>query len=132
MLPIICGWRYFPNRRGLISGLTIGGYGFGSFIFNFVCKAIANPNNLKPTVISIEDGKSVKYFDSEVADKVPLMLQVLAACYCGLGILATVLIKFPAEIDPEKLESTLAAEDAKEGKLVQVIIATPAKECQSM
>lgn len=132
MLPIICGWRYFPNRRGLISGLTIGGYGFGSFIFNFVCKAIANPNNLKPTVISIEDGKSVKYFDSEVAEKVPLMLQVLAACYCGLGILATVLIKFPAEIDPEKLESTLAAEDAKEGKPVQVMIATPAKECQSM
>lgn len=74
MLPIICGWRYFPNRRGLISGLTIGGYGFGSFIFNFVCKAIANPENEKAHVIEIEDGKTVKYFDSKVGDKVPLML----------------------------------------------------------
>lgn len=51
MLPIICGWRYFPNRRGLVSGLTIGGYGFGSFIFNFVCRAIANPKNLAPELI---------------------------------------------------------------------------------
>lgn len=74
MLPIICGWRYFPNRRGLVSGMTIGGYGFGSFIFNFVCKAIANPNNIKPTIAELEGTKTVKYFDHTVGDKVPTML----------------------------------------------------------
>lgn len=74
MLPIICGWRYFPDKRGIVSGVTIGGYGFGSFIFNFVCKAIANPNNEKPSVIAHEDGKDVKYFDSKVGEKVPEML----------------------------------------------------------
>ncbi|CAK89915.1 unnamed protein product (macronuclear) [Paramecium tetraurelia] len=116
MLPIICGWRYFPNRRGLVSGMTIGGYGFGSFIFNFVCKAVANPNNLKPSVIEVEDGKDVKYFDSEVGDKVPLMLQVLAASYFGLGIIATIMVRYPAEIDPDKMLATLEAEEKKKRK----------------
>jgi hypothetical protein len=74
MLPIICGWRYFPDKRGIVSGVTIGGYGFGSFIFNFVCKAVANPDNEKPSVVFHEDGKDVKYFDSKVGDKVPEML----------------------------------------------------------
>jgi hypothetical protein len=68
MLPIICGWRYFPNRRGIVSGITIGGYGFGSFIMNFICKAIANPDNEHASVAVIEDGKTVKYFDSKVGD----------------------------------------------------------------
>lgn len=74
MLPILCGWRYFPDKRGIVSGLTIGGYGFGSFIFNFVCKAIANPDNVHPDVIEVEDGKNVKYYDNRVGDKVPEML----------------------------------------------------------
>lgn len=68
MLPIVCGWRYFPDHRGLVSGMIIGGYGFGSFIFNFVCKAIANPDNLKPTVKHLEGDKIVKYFDLTVGD----------------------------------------------------------------
>lgn len=74
MLPIVSGWRYFPHKRGLISGLTIGGYGFGAFIFTFICKAVANPHGLKPSVISIEDGKTVKYYSSEVGENVPWML----------------------------------------------------------
>lgn len=136
MLPIICGWRYFPNRRGLVSGMTIGGYGFGSFIFNFVCKAIANPNNLKPSVAEIEDGKTVKYFDNEVGDKVPEMLRVLAACYCALGIIATIMVRFPEEIDPDKMIATLEAEEKrnrKDGAPPPPISVLPAhKECVSM
>lgn len=116
MLPIICGWRYFPNRRGLVSGMTIGGYGFGSFIFNFVCKAIANPNNLKPSYEVMEGTKKVKYFTSEVGNKVPEMLRVLAACYCALGIISTIMVRFPEEIDPDKMLATLAAEEAKNRK----------------
>lgn len=37
MLPILCGWKFFPFNRGRVSGLIIAGYGFGAFIFNIIC-----------------------------------------------------------------------------------------------
>ncbi len=46
-VPLICGWEFFPKNRGLVSGLIIGGFGFGAFIFGFITTAIANPNNSK-------------------------------------------------------------------------------------
>ena len=30
---LICCWEYFPKRKGLVTGVILGGYGFGSFIF---------------------------------------------------------------------------------------------------
>jgi MFS transporter, OFA family, oxalate/formate antiporter len=45
--PIICAWEWFPERKGLISGLVIGAFGFGAFIFGFITTAIANPWNDK-------------------------------------------------------------------------------------
>ena len=30
---LICSWEYFPNKKGLVTGIILGGYGFGSFIF---------------------------------------------------------------------------------------------------
>ena len=43
MIPLICGWDYFPDRRGLVTGICLTGYGFGSFIFTQVSTAIVNP-----------------------------------------------------------------------------------------
>lgn len=111
MLPIICGWRYFPNRRGIVSGITIGGYGFGSFIMNFICKAIANPENEHASVEVKEDGATVKYFDSKVGDRVPNMLRIMALVYIIMAIISTLLIRFPAEIDVEKLLATIEAKN---------------------
>ncbi|CAD8151060.1 unnamed protein product [Paramecium octaurelia] len=136
MLPIICGLRYFPNKSGLVSGVIIGGYGFGSFIFNFVCKAIANPNNVQPSVEVIEDGKVVLYFDSEVGEKVPFMFQVLAISYLGLGIIGTLMIRYPKDIDPDKMLTTLEALQPKKNKQFEdqlpTCIIPNRKECQSV
>ena len=41
--PIVCGWEWFPDNKGLVSGLIAGGYGFGAFIFGFLTTRIANP-----------------------------------------------------------------------------------------
>lgn len=81
MLPIsnyinyisVCGWKYFPFNRGLVSGLIIAGYGFGAFTFNFVTKAICNPNDEEPTVVYYDNGVKTKYFDKDVYEKVPFM-----------------------------------------------------------
>jgi len=66
-IPIMCGWEWFPNNKGLVSGLIVGGYGFGAFIFGFITTAIANPDNLKPQVPS--DGSTTdKLFPESVAN----------------------------------------------------------------
>lgn len=88
MVPLVCGWEYFPLHKGLVTGLIIGGYGFGSFVFSFVSTALVNPNNLSPTVEDPEN--STTYFAPEVADRTPYMLRVLAiiwACLAAIGVL---------------------------------------------
>ena len=45
-IPLICAWEWFPDRKGMISGMIIGGAGFGPFIFSFVSTAIVNPDNV--------------------------------------------------------------------------------------
>ena len=45
ILPIQTAWMHFPKRIGLAGGLVISGFGFGSFFFNFISTAIANPHN---------------------------------------------------------------------------------------
>jgi hypothetical protein len=61
-----------------VSGIIIAGYGFGSFIFNFICQAYVNPTNKKPSIPYTENGKVVKYFDSSVSEKVPGMFLMMA------------------------------------------------------
>jgi len=35
-VPVILSWEWFPERKGLISGLIIGAHGFASFISSFI------------------------------------------------------------------------------------------------
>lgn len=37
-----------------------------------------NPKNVHPSVEHIENGKAVKYFDSDVYNEVPTMLRMMA------------------------------------------------------
>ena len=50
MLPIHCGWAYFPKSKGVVTGLVAGAFGLATSIFNPISTYIANPNNLKPTI----------------------------------------------------------------------------------
>ena len=39
---------YFPEKRGLISGIIASAGGFGGFSFSLLAQLIINPNNDKP------------------------------------------------------------------------------------
>jgi len=39
--PMIAGWSWFPESKGLINGLTLFGFGFGAFIFNKIGTGLA-------------------------------------------------------------------------------------------
>jgi OFA family oxalate/formate antiporter-like MFS transporter len=45
VLPINNAIKYFPEHKGLCSGINIMGMGFGSLIFNQIIIHIMNPNN---------------------------------------------------------------------------------------
>ena len=38
--PIACAVKWFPDKKGLITGLAVAGFGAGSFIFNFIMEGI--------------------------------------------------------------------------------------------
>jgi OFA family oxalate/formate antiporter-like MFS transporter len=38
--------QWFPDKKGLVTGIILGGFGLGSFIFTQVQTAILNPNNV--------------------------------------------------------------------------------------
>ena len=33
LIPLVCCWEWFPHKKGLITGIMVGSYGFSSFIF---------------------------------------------------------------------------------------------------
>ena len=74
MAPIIAAWLHFPDRRGLVSGIIIAGFGLGVFIYNFVSNQLANPDNLSPSLFTITEHDPLckkiiyYYFSSIVAD----------------------------------------------------------------
>lgn len=63
--PLSCGWQWLPTRKGLATGMILGAFGFGSFVFSFVALAVINPDNVKAEVY---DGQ--KLYPPEVAIKV--------------------------------------------------------------
>ena len=68
------GWSHLPERKGLVTGCIISGYGFGGFIFGNYAQWLANPNNLEYE----EDENGNWYLPSEVGRRVPYMLDMLA------------------------------------------------------
>ena len=86
-MPIYTGWRYYPNNKGLVSGIVLAGFGFGAFVFNFVATAIVNPDNVKADPVT-------GFFPLDVADRVPKMIKILSACWLGLAIIGICMV-FP-------------------------------------
>jgi MFS transporter, OFA family, oxalate/formate antiporter len=90
LVPLICGWEYFPERKGLVTGLILGAYGFGSFGFSLLSTALVNPTHEKATIEDPEQG--ITYFGPEVADRVPYMIRTLVYVWIGLVAIAILLI----------------------------------------
>lgn len=39
-------WKYFPEYKGLVSGVILSGYGIASVIYTSLCESIVNPNSM--------------------------------------------------------------------------------------
>jgi hypothetical protein len=45
MVPLKILWNYFPERRGLVTGICVSGYGIGSLFLGILSNYYINPNN---------------------------------------------------------------------------------------
>ena len=45
IVPFVCGWKYFPENKGLVSGIISGAYGMGNFIYSYLSTSIVNPRD---------------------------------------------------------------------------------------
>ena len=96
MIPLVCAYKYFPNKKGLITGIIVGSYGLGSSIFNIVATKIVNPENAKPYLKAPNGDKNLKFFDEMVADRVPMMFRILCAVWLCLILGSAALISLPS------------------------------------
>lgn len=102
MLPLVCGWEHYPQNKGFVTGIIVGAYGFSSFIFNPLITFLVNPDNESAT---IEINEDLKFFDDEVADKVPSGLRILGFIYIALVLASILLIsRPPLNVDSEDEE----------------------------
>ncbi|GMI01998.1 hypothetical protein TrVE_jg11494 [Triparma verrucosa] len=81
--PMSLGYKHLPKRKGFVSGLIVGGFGAGSFIFNFVVTGIVNPEGKEVNDGGPDDGY---YTDEAILDRVPTMYRVLGVCYLVIGL----------------------------------------------
>jgi len=113
--PIVCGYRWVPNNKGLVSGVVVGGFGGGAFVFNYIATAIVNPNG-----DSLPSGES--YYDctvTDVCDNVPRMFVTLAVCFAALITVGGLLVNEPPDdretgAEVERPAAALAAASARE------------------
>mmetsp|Transcript_20878 Transcript_20878/g.25633 ORF Transcript_20878/g.25633 Transcript_20878/m.25633 type:complete len:262 (-) Transcript_20878:1209-1994(-) len=83
MVPMQHGWLWYPERPGLISGIIIGGFGIGTFVFCLVSEHLVNPEG-----ISSDD----QDYEQVVIENVPRMMMVLAICNIATAIASILLI----------------------------------------
>jgi OFA family oxalate/formate antiporter-like MFS transporter len=86
--PIASAGKWFPDKKGFINGIAVAGFGAGSFIFNYVIKALANPSNLETDHPD---------FVSTVSNHIPLMFIIIGIIYLILIIGGAFTLSNPPE-----------------------------------
>ena len=90
-VPIMCSWEYYPDHKGLISGLLVCSWGLGAFLFAYLMTMVANPDDLLPTIRSVNSEGDL-LFDSHVASRIPQMFQTCLVIQCVLAVVGTLLV----------------------------------------
>jgi MFS transporter, OFA family, oxalate/formate antiporter len=92
MLPLNNGFEYFPNNKGLVSGIISTGFGMGPMGANTLALKLINPGNEKPDFFPLENNS---YFNESIAGRVPLFFKVYAVYLLVTFILSILFISEP-------------------------------------
>ena len=90
--PVISAWSYFPERKGLISGIIIGAFGLGAAIFDQISTKLVNPHN-EDAHIKVKHGSVTDhYYGYDVSYRVPAMLRYLALIWFIMMVVGCALV----------------------------------------
>ena len=87
--PMVAGYKWLPQSKGLVSGVILAGYGAGGFIFNIIGTKIANPKGF-----NLLNGR----FPDEVYNQFPKLLRILAVIYASLAFVGSFLVSEPKKV----------------------------------
>ncbi|XP_041483264.1 uncharacterized protein LOC121430055 isoform X2 [Lytechinus variegatus] len=97
--PLICVMKWMPNHKGMVSGLTVAGYGAGSLVFNLVQTLFINPDNLKPDIRDNGQGAEQWFYSqNEVLDRVPFSFIQQGIIFSIMHVIGIVLLGDPPTI----------------------------------
>jgi OFA family oxalate/formate antiporter-like MFS transporter len=107
MTPMSNGFGWFPNRKGLVAGTILAGFGIGTFVFNMAQTAYVNPHNLSP--LPTDNG----YFtQKEILDNVPHLFTFLGTIYaCMQFVGCCLLFQPPNQMTHDGYEKVLMPSD---------------------
>ena len=69
---LVTAWEWFPSDKGLVTGIQLGGFGLGSFVFGILAVHFVNPESLNPTIH--DSVKQLSFYEMDVAGNVPYMI----------------------------------------------------------
>lgn len=101
--PISNAVNHLPARKGLVTGIIVGGFGCGAFVFGFYALSIVNPSHE-----SVESsGEYENYFppDSSVVANVPRLYRVLALTFAVMHLVGILCITEAEPITTSEVET---------------------------
>ena len=99
LMGIYIAWTYFPDKKGLVTGMILFSAGISASILSPMTTYIVNPNNnLKPS-------------DEEMYSRVPRMFRILSLYFGTLVLLAAIIQ--PAPLESKDLKSKINLNNRK-------------------
>ena len=121
LAPLMCGWEHFPERKGMVSGIIIGGFGFGSFIFDMISTILVNPQDIPPS-IEIKSGQTEQfYFDTEISNRAPIMLRKLIAIWAIMIAISLPLIRKPKNTEEGDQDNVSLRAEESDKRYIHII-----------
>lgn len=90
------GWKFFPGREGVATGVVITGFGLGGYVFTILSTHWVNPGRVNPQPCLAHQFKS---YDWDVAQNLPSMLCKEAIGWMTAVLLAALFISEPPAVD---------------------------------
>ena len=109
-------WKYFPNKKDLMSGIIFSSFGLGSFVFTSIADQIINPDNIP------KDGK---YYSKEISYRYLSFIKFFIISTAILGIISIILC-FPYKED--NIEDNNNNQNNKETPLIKINKIIPLKK----
>ena len=80
-------WKYFPEKKDLMSGIIFSSFGLGSFVFTSIADYLINPDNI---------AKDGKYYSKEISYRYLTYLKFFIFSIVILGAIS-IILNFPFE-----------------------------------